>query len=97
MELSKKNIKVSGKLLEINIYGKIKLLLDDISQLNILSYYKSELGYECLIIIPKYKDYYTELVEINKGKDVVIEVSTKKYSFNNHKGISLTLQSLEFK
>lgn len=91
----------TGKLNGIDNFNRIKIIADDptiiMNNINDIKnpYINTEYGLECYIIINKYKEYYTSLVEINKYKNVTVMVSTKRYCFDGKKGTSLILKQLD--
>ena len=88
---------ISGIINGIDNYGKLKLIIDEemlsmITNLYRISYNSTTL--ECYILINKHKEYYTNIINNNKNNPISLEVTFKKYNFDNNKGISIILKNI---
>lgn len=94
-------ISFNGTLNGIDKYNRIRIIVDDASIItkkinDIKNPYVIENGkLECWLIPTKYKEYYLFAAEAHRYKNVIVEATPKRYSFNGIQGTSLLLKSFE--
>ena len=97
---------LTGIIIRIDEYNKLRIKITDpviISRLNTEinekynKPYKEEINnsLECIINIDKYKEYYMKLINDNIGKQIIVNVISKRYSFNGKRGTSLYMQTID--
>lgn len=100
-------MEIKGKIKGIDQYGKFRMIIEDelekkniINQINeqyITPYYINKDYMECIIIVNKYFNYYSTLINNNIANDATVCVKIKRYSFDKKHGTHLFLLSLNIK
>lgn len=92
----------TGMLNGVDNYSRIKIIIDDpvtmtkiINDINNPYHIIEDNKMECCLVPTKYVDYYLLTAENNKGKQVTVTATPRRYSFNGKKGTTLLLKSFE--
>jgi hypothetical protein len=97
-------LNITGFVQAIDKYDKLVLSITDIDIINSIinntqeyriPYKKYKDSIDCYINIPISKYYIKNLLEKNISKEVKINITLKKYQFDNKRGTSLILKSVE--
>ena len=96
---------LKGTIKKIDKYNKLVLFIKDPYMINHVSdnidkehrtpFQCTDDGVEYYINIPIYRHYITDLLKNHINKEIAIDVTLKKYNFDNIKGTSLILRSVE--
>jgi len=106
------NLVVSGVVLSMDKYNRVRLLIDNAAELNpIIEYLKQykytkfpfeggKIDYNKTILIitllKKHKQFYSNKIMENIGKKISIEVTPRKWNMGGNCGVALDLIKIEY-